>query len=499
MWFCPVSNPLAYGEAFGYTPQCQVFTRHQLVGHQVAQSGSPGYGRFSKVAGIEEAHVHRIVELLKAIAAIAIIGAFLGTGTADYAYAQGGPAQPVKKVKDQGEYDLYDHVAKEQDPAKKLQYLNQWVDKYPETDYQEEQLRFYDGLNQPAKVMELGQKILAKDPKNLIALTSIASNIQKLPNPAPDQLTFGQKSAQTLLDNMDSLKPSTVPDEQWKQVKPQLEAMAKGTIEWVITKPAREATDKKDWAGAEVAWTKLLQQYPDNGQYSYQLGSAIVSEKNPDKYPLAIYEIARALENGGIPAQNRQQIEAYLNKIYTAYHGPDDEDLKKLRQLAKASPLPPPGFKMKTTAEIAAEKEEEFKTKNPQLALWMSIRRQLTDSNGEQYFESSMKGTGLPKLKGTLVDAKPACRSKELVIALSDATHPEVTLKLDMPLTMKPALGTEIQFDQGAPSEFAKDPFNLTMDAEKEKIEGLMGEPCAGPKAPPKAAKKAVAAPKKTQ
>jgi hypothetical protein len=438
-----------------------------------------------------------MMEILKAIAAIAVVGAFLGTGTAHYAYAQGGQAQPQKKVKDQAEYDLYDHVVKETDAAKKLQYLNQWVEKYPETDYQEEQLRFYDQLNQSAKVMELGQKILAKDPRNLIALTSIASNIQKISNPTPDQLAFGQRSAQTLLDNLDSLKPSTVTDDQWKQVKPQLEAVGKATVEWVITKPARDATDKKDWAAAEAAWAKLVQQYPTNGQYAYQLGSAIVSEKSPDKYPLAIYEIARALEIGGIPAQNRPQVEAYLNKIYNAYHGPDDEDLKRLRQMAKAGPLPGPDFKIKTAAEIAAEKEEEFKTKNPQLALWMSIRRQLTEANGEQYFESSMKGTGLPKLKGTIVDAKPACRSKELVVALSDSTHPEATLRLDMPLTMKPELGQEIQFDQGAPMEFTKDPFNLTLDVEKEKIEGLKGEPCAGTKAPAKGVTKKGVAPKK--
>jgi len=441
--------------------------------------------------------MHRMVENFKALAAIAMMGAFLGTGAAYDAHAQGSQGQPQKKVKDQAEYDLYDHVVKETDPAKKLQYLNQWVEKYPETDYQEEQLRFYDQLNQPAKVMELGQKILGKDPKNLIALTSIASNIQKLPNASPDQLAFGQRSAQTLLENLDTLKPSTVTDDQWKQVKPQLEAVGKATVEWVVTKPARDATDKKDWAGAEAAWAKLVQQYPDNGQYSYQLGSAIVSEKNPDKYPLAIYEIARALETGGIPAANRVQVEAYLNKIYNAYHGPDDEDLKKLRQLSKASAMPPADFKMKTAAEIAAEKEEEFKTKNPQLALWMSIRRQLTDANGEQYFESSMKGTGLPKLKGTLIDAKPACRSKELVVALSDATHPEVTLKLDMPLTNKPDLGSEIQFDAGAPQEFTKDPFNLTMDVDKEKIEGLKGEACAGPKAAPKGGAKKGVAPKK--
>ena len=65
------------------------------------------------------------------------------------AYAQ------QKKFKNQGEYDLYSDVAREADPAKKLQYLNQWVERYPDSDYYEEQLRLYSDLNQPAKVSEV--------------------------------------------------------------------------------------------------------------------------------------------------------------------------------------------------------------------------------------------------------------------------------------------------------------------------------------------------------
>jgi len=86
----------------------------------------------------------------------------------------------------------------------------------------------------------------------------------------------------------------------------------------------------------------------------------------------------------------------------------------------------------------------------------------------------------VPKLKGTLVEAKPACRSKELLVALSDAKNPEVTLKLDAALTGKPETGTEIQWE-AVPSAFSKEPFMLTMDTEKAKIEGLKVTPCAPP------------------
>jgi hypothetical protein len=98
-------------------------------------------------------------------------------------------------------------------------------------------------------------------------------------------------------------------------------------------------------------------------------------------------------------------------------------------------------------------------------------------------------------LKGTLVDAKPACKSKELVVAISDATHAEVTLNLDAALTGKPDMGVEIQWD-GQPTAFTKEPFMLTMDTEKAKISGLSVTPCVA--APVKKAAPKKAAPKKS-
>ncbi len=441
--------------------------------------------------------MYKMIATLKGMAVIAALGALLFTGTAHRAFAQaaqGGQAQPQKKVKDQGEYDLYNNVVKETDPAKKLQYLNQWVEKYPETDFQEEQLRFYDQLGQSAKVMELGQAILAKDPKNLTALTLITNNIQKIQNPSPQQLADAQKAAQMLLDNLDSLKPAVVTDDAWKQARPTIQNLAKSTITWIITKPAAEATTKKDYPAAEREWRKLVEQFPDNGQYAYNLGSVLVSERNPDKFPAAIYLIARAVAmdpaKGGLPEANRKDVDTYLNRIYTQYHGADDAGLNQLKQMALNAPLPPADFKLKTSAEISSEKEEEFRTKNPQLALWMGIKKQLTDTNGEQYFEGTLKNAAVPKMKGTLVEAKPACRPKELLVAISDATHSEVRLKLDMPLKGKPAPGAEFQWE-GVPSGFTKDPFELTMDTEQDKVEGLMQEAC-GP-ARPAVTKKGVA------
>lgn len=426
--------------------------------------------------------MHKL-KTLAGLAAVAGFGLFLGTGAVTQALAQqsGQTQQPQKKVKDQGEYDLYNSVVKETDPAKKLQYLNQWVEKYPTSDFQDEQLQFYNQLNQPAKVLDLGQKILAKNPKDLVSLTFIALNVQKLPNPTPDQMSLAKNSAQTILDNLDSLKPAGTSEAAWEKGKGDLQKLAKGTLMWVAAKPAMDAEQRKDYVAAADGYTKALQQYPDNAQFAYKLGSALISQKDPSKFAQAIYEIARAVatpaDKGGLDDATRKQVDGYLDRIYAQYHG-DSSGLDQLKQQALASPLPPADFKLETAAQLAAEKEEQFREKNPQLALWMGIKKQLTDANGQQYFDSQMKNAAVPKLKGTLVEAKPSCRPKELVVAISDSTHPEVTLKLDMPLKGKPMPGTTIQWE-GVPSAFTPDPFMVTMDTETAKLDDVPVEACS--------------------
>src|SRR5262249_43080195 len=119
-----------------------------------------------------------------------------------------------------------------------------------------------------------------------------------------------------------------------------------------------------------------------------------------------------------------------------------------------------------------------------QLSMWMGIKGQLADAAGGMgYFEGQLKNAAVPKLKGTLVEGKPACRSKELLVAIpmpdqQGAPTAEITLKLDAALTGKPEPG-EIQWE-GVPSAFTQTPFMLTMDTEKAKIEGMKMSACAG-------------------
>jgi hypothetical protein len=89
----------------------------------------------------------------------------------------------------------------------------------------------------------------------------------------------------------------------------------------------------------------------------------------------------------------------------------------------------------------------------------------------------------VPQLRGVLVDAKPACRPRELTVAVplpdsQQTPRAEILLKLDKPLTGKPELNQEFHWE-GVPAAFTKDPFLLTMDTETVKIEGLKTAACA--------------------
>ena len=139
--------------------------------------------------------------------------------------------------------------------------------------------------------------------------------------------------------------------------------------------------------------------------------------------------------------------------------------------------MPPPDFKVLSAAEVAETKQKQFETDNPQLALWLRIKGRLLEDDGVSYFESDMKGAALPALKGRVIEAKPACRPKELLIAIEGSTA-EVSLKLDKALNGKPQLPAELQW-QGEAEAFTKSPFLVSARAEAGSVQGLTLTPCS--------------------
>jgi tetratricopeptide (TPR) repeat protein len=396
------------------------------------------------------------------------------------ASGQAAPAAPEakkKNYKDQQEFTLYDSATKETDANKKLATLNTWKDKYPETDFKQERLTLYlntyQSLGQAAKMVDTAKEILAIDPKDITALYWITFLAPSSGNTSADALDTDTKAANGLLA---AEKPAATKDEDWKIAKANFDAIAYKTLGWV-------AFSQHNNADAETNYKKSLAVDPKSGEVTYSLAQVLladsIAQKKPELQSQALYYFARAAALDGQGALNpdgRKKVDDYLTKIYTTLHG-DTNGLAELKATAKANPIAPADFKIKTAAEIASEKEEDLKKTNPELALWLNVKGQLLSPDGQTYFDSSMKGAAVPKLKGWLVSAKPPVKSKELLISMEgkDGT-PNVTLKLvgsdgttPAPLTGKPEVGVEVQFE-GIGDSFTKEPLMVTFGVEKGKI-----------------------------
>ena len=455
-------------------------------------------------------HVHKAMKSFVAVAALAV----LVGGMVSAAHAQA----KERKYKDNAEYDIFNEVTKDLNPAspnytKAITDLDTWKQKYPDSDFKDTRavlyLSAYSGAKQFNKEIAAAADLLSQDldavysdPKQgpgdvLRILYTTAVAIQQIPNPTPAEIATGEKAGKLLMNY--NRKPEGLSDADWTNTKNQLQTAAKAALLFTAVVPGNQAMAKTppDCETAQGVFSKALTENPQNAFVAYQLGRAwyCIARTNPSKVeeygPKGIYEFVRAIAIdptlGG--TQDGKKLTDSVTNIYSNFHG-DSEGLDQLKEQAKASPLPPAGFTIETATAMANRKQKEFAEKYPQLAMWLGIKGQLAGPEGEQYFASSMKDAKIPKLKGVIVEGKPACRSKELLVAVPEPDQkgtPQavITLKPEKPLTGKPEAGVEIQWE-GVPTAFTKDPFMLTM--EQVEIEGLKTTPCTA--APSKAAPK---------
>jgi tetratricopeptide (TPR) repeat protein len=409
-------------------------------------------------------------------------------------------AQEKKKEwKDRAEYDLFESITKTQDPNQWLQSLDKWKQQYPQSDYADLRrklyLAAYRQLNKPRQAFDAAQEVLKDNPDDLVALSVtlqfiyplVPANTQQLNDQQKSDLDLADKAAHTVLDNLDAVyskdnRPTEMTDDQAAKAKPEMKVFAQKTIGYI-------ALVRKDYERAVTELTATLRLDPAQGQVSYWLGTATLAQNKtkPELQPVALFDFARAAAYSGpgcLPALDRQQISNYLTTVYVQYHGSKD-GLDQLLAAASSNALAPAGFSIKTKNDIEREKEaaqEAADKANPMLALWRSIRKELVGDNGQAYFDNSVKGAELPggangvmQFKGKLVSMMPENRPKELVLAVEDPSKPDVTLKLDSALAGKMDPGAEISFS-GVADSFTKDPFMVTFNVEKSKIEGWTGK-----------------------
>ncbi len=427
---------------------------------------------------------------VKILLVVAVSG-ILGLAPARMRAQTPAPAaqESEKKWKDRAEYDLYDAITKDTNPKSRLEKLQQWEKQYPTTDYIKERrtllLTTYFALSQAKDAVGIAKQILADDPKNFSALYIIVTYTQNLAGipPAPDVMDQGEKAANTLLANIDTV-PANFSADQWKAQRPQVEELAHSTIGWI-------EMQKKNWAVAEDEFQKALKLDPNSGQLAYYMGTAIASEKDVKKMPMALFYFGRAATyegQGSLNAQGRQQVMDYVKKAYKGYHG-SDEGFDKLIAAAKANPAPPSDFpsSIKSATEMAQaeqQSEEEWTKTHPSEALWKSIKEALTGADGATYFNSSMKDALLPTLKGKVVKMEPESKPKTILLAMtdgkSDGAVADATLKFEAPLAGKVDVGTELTFE-GVPESYTANPFMVVFNVDKDKLHGWTGKNTPAP------------------
>ncbi len=440
--------------------------------------------------GFSLSRASRTVVATSAIALLASLG-FVSIATAQTAGAQqpsGQAGQPQKNWKDRGEYDLYVKITQTTDPKARLQLLNTWQDKYPQTDFQAERSQFFIATlaqvaqtdpSQRQALITKSEDLLKQDPKNFTAAYYITLMGPQLggSNPPADLATQVQAAAHSLLDGVDTAfapdkKKPGMSDADWAKAKNQIVALAHAALGWA-------AAANKDNTTAENEYKASLEANPDQGAVSYQYAKLLQDDKSvPDekKYPIVLFEYARAAQatgTGAVPASAQPQLMDYFKKVYAQFHGSTDGEDQVLAQ-AKTAALPPDGFNITSANAIATQEANEMNTRiqnDPAFKIWYAVKQNLQDK-GDSFFDSDVKGFELPgdtvpskTFTGTVITIDPPDRPTKVVLGVEDPTKPDATLVFSTPLPAealdKIKVGQKLDFS-GVADSYTKDPYMLT-------------------------------------
>lgn len=385
---------------------------------------------------------------------------------AAHAQAPATPAAPkAPAAKDQGEFDIATAADKEKDPTKKLDLLHQWEQKYPDSDFK--------GMRE----FNIAQAESAIAAKALAAGTS------------PADMDAAQKAAQDLIDNLDKYlapgnKPAAATDAQWTQARQQ-------TLVQAHMELAAVSASKKNDAVTEAEYRKILGMDANSAGTAYSLGILIYRSRKIERFPEAFFWIARGIELPGAEAldpKTKAAADKYLKAAYAGYHG-DETGLDDLKKMAATATAPPADLKIESQIDIAKRQEGDaaaFAAAHPDIALWRQIRDALKADNGQAYFEM-VKGSLIPPQEGAFkmfkgkVVSQPS--NKEVLLNVESAAG-DLTLQFENPLKGMPLEpGTEVSF-KGVVEAFVKDPYMLTLTADKEDVEGIPATAFAGAPAP---------------
>jgi tetratricopeptide (TPR) repeat protein len=347
------------------------------------------------------------------------------------------PQEKKPQWKSREEYDAYQAIVGEQDPNKKIQLAQAFLEKFKDTDFKDlaylEMLRAYQRLGDGVKAVESGQKALDASPDNLDAHTLVAYLFPfafKADDPEVSaKLARAETDAKRGLEILQKAqKPANVTDDQFNQGIKARRAVFNTVLGFV-------ALQRKDYAAGVTPLKTAAEDNPNNSYGFYWLGLSYLN-LTPRDYDNAIWNMARAISLAKAAKDpNAEAWERYLRQTYIGYHG-NDEGLADITNQAAASPAPPEGFKVapmevpKPTgnASIDAFNQTFFQLKfggERAQKLWDGLKGEPFGVGG--FVESVEKGTE-PGVHLIRIDVLPQSKAAEGVydIELRDSTQPNV-------------------------------------------------------------------------
>jgi tetratricopeptide (TPR) repeat protein len=321
---------------------------------------------------------------------------------------------------------------------------------------------------------QTARDILQVNPNNTTAMLVLSYAFMQTPltetDPALQQkLADAEANAKHGIDAANALvKPASVSDAAFQA--------SKNTM--LATNYQAEAIVglyRKDYAASLVAFKQAAAITPNDGALFYRIGDTLAKER-PVKWDDALWAFARAVALDGPGAMNaagKQQVDSYLTRAYTAYHG-SAEGLDELKQQAKAAPFAPDGFHIKTKAELAPPPpptpveppipDDVTKMSFGQIEVVLGK----DDDKSKEVF-GKLKAAGGMDLEGVIVSSTPPAAPRTVRIAVLKKTQEtpgayDIVLMLAAPTTpARVAKGKTVEF-QGAVKEFKPEPFSLTLN-----------------------------------
>jgi len=277
------------------------------------------------------------------------------------------PEQPqaTKSKATVAEYNAYQAAAAEKNPQQKVKLLDDFVAKYPTSEYlpyvYNDYLQTYSALKQWSKVIEYLDKISALPEigagERLQAYYSRAATFEYAYNAkSPDLADGSTKARNAALEGLKILstfeKPAQLPDDKW--------AVAKKTYTNQFYNTAASASFYlKDYKAAAENYHAALALDPQQPVDDYRMGLAELLE-TPPQSTAGFWALARAVD---LKVPDSDKVTKFLHDKISDYQMPGcdssvDAQVKELLTLAQNSQDPPAGYSIPSAADLGKVREQ---------------------------------------------------------------------------------------------------------------------------------------------